>query len=262
MTMFQPMPDLSTDQYAALKANIEANGILVPIIVDQHGRILDGHNRSRIAAELGIELPRETNHVTDDDEAEDLAVALNCARRHLTRDQTREVIAREIQRRPDDSDRAIARRVGCSPSTVGTVRRGGVSNLDTPFSDTDREALRASEAQLESGLKDARAGLYALVGLALTNGVTVPECVAAVTMARMNFERNKRDKGAMPETIELFRTHVFDYVTEVTTWPETLEQYPVHPDADPTPEERADLIENIVSLGDAEHPADSVTPQR
>ncbi len=133
---FQPMPELAPEEYEALKADITANGIIVPVVVDQHGRVLDGHNRKAIAVELGIECPVAVREVTDDDDAIDLAVTLNCARRHLSREQVREVIANEIERRPDDSDRAIARRVGCSPSTVAMVRalaagRAQVSNLDS-----------------------------------------------------------------------------------------------------------------------------------
>ena len=126
---FQPMPHLSPEQYSALKSDIEANSIIVPIVVDQHGRIIDGHNRKQIADQLGIVCPSEVHQVADDAEAENLAVTLNCARRHLSREQVRKIVRNEIERCPDDSDRAIARRVGCSPSTVGSVRK--VSNLDS-----------------------------------------------------------------------------------------------------------------------------------
>lgn len=119
---FQVMPDLAPEQYDALKADIETNGIVVPVVVDQHGRTIDGHNRRAIADELGIECPVEVRHVADDDAAYDLALTLNLARRHLSQEQKRELIRAEMIRRPDDSDRSIARRVGCSPSTVGTAR--------------------------------------------------------------------------------------------------------------------------------------------
>lgn len=120
--IIQPMPELDPEQLDALRADIAANGVLVPVIKDQHGRILDGNHRAAIAAELGIDYPTITVRVKDDADAWDKAVALNCARRHLTREQVRELIASEIRRRPEQSDRAIARRVGCSPSTVGAVR--------------------------------------------------------------------------------------------------------------------------------------------
>lgn len=129
---FQPMPALTDDQYAALRADIEARGIVVRVVVDQHGRLLDGHHRRRIAAELGIDCPVEVRKVADDQEAADLAVALNCARRHLTREQIREVIRAELARRPQDSDRAIARRVGCDHKTVGAVRRGRSGEVPHP----------------------------------------------------------------------------------------------------------------------------------
>jgi len=134
--VIQPMPPLSAEQESSLRDAIGRNGVAVPITVDQHGRILDGHNRFRIAAELGIDCPRVVQFVADDDDALDRAVELNCARRHLTQEQVREVVAAEIDRRPDQSDRQIARRVGCSPTTVGTVRR--LSNLDTTDDDTAR----------------------------------------------------------------------------------------------------------------------------
>jgi len=147
---FQPMPRLSVDQYCSLRDEIVLHGVLVPVVQDQHGRVIDGHNRTEIAAELGIDYPVEMMTVTDA-EAEDLAVTLNCARRHLSREQTRQVIAGEIARRPDDSDRAIARRVGCSPSTVGSVRSGEVpqshvSKLDTL--DTDDVPTEAAIGEM------------------------------------------------------------------------------------------------------------------
>lgn len=129
---FQPMPDLTDDQLDALRADIAKNGIIVPVVVDQHGRVLDGHNRRAIAAELGIDCPVEIRHVGDDDEAADLALALNCARRHLTQEQRRELIRNELVRRPEDSDRAIGRRVGCDHKTVGAVRRAQGGEIPHP----------------------------------------------------------------------------------------------------------------------------------
>jgi ParB-like chromosome segregation protein Spo0J len=126
MPPFQAMPPLTGDEYAALKADIQANGVLVPITVDQHGMIIDGHHRQQIAAELRIPCPRVVQDFTDDEKRHDLALALNLKRRHLTREQFRELIAAECERTPDASDREIGRRLGCSHHTVATVRRPSV----------------------------------------------------------------------------------------------------------------------------------------
>lgn len=120
---YQVMPPLSADEYAALRDDIAERGFLVPVVKDQHGNILDGHHRVTIAAELGVDYPVEVRKVTDDNEARDVAFTLNLARRHLNREQKRELIAAEITRRPDDSDRAIGRRLACDHKTVGSVRR-------------------------------------------------------------------------------------------------------------------------------------------
>jgi hypothetical protein len=44
----------------ALRASIRTHGVLVAVVRDQHGRIIDGHHRERIAAELGVACPVET----------------------------------------------------------------------------------------------------------------------------------------------------------------------------------------------------------
>ncbi len=141
------MPPLSDEQYAALRADIEARGVVVPVVVDQHGRTIDGHNRQEIASDLGVDCPTEVRHVTDDAESATLAVTLNVARRHLSRDEKRTLIRAEIARCPDDSDRAIARRVGVDHKTVGTVRRVGESpHLATVLGRLSEVALTLREA--------------------------------------------------------------------------------------------------------------------
>lgn len=129
--VFQVMPPLTLDQVTALREDIERRGVLVPVVIDQHGRVLDGHNRLQICRRLGIDPPLDVRHVADDDEARELALTLNLARRHISREQRRDLIRVECEHRPDASDREIARLLGCSPSTVAAVRRP-VSNLDTP----------------------------------------------------------------------------------------------------------------------------------
>lgn len=150
---FQVMPSLSVEQLAALEADVAERGVVVPVVVDQHGRIIDGHHRSEIAARLGLPCPTEVRHVTDDEDARQTALALNLARRHVTREQRRDLITQECAR-PQASDREIARRLGCSPSTVAAVRRPGqVSNLDTTeLSEDERRAMVDLTASIRADL--------------------------------------------------------------------------------------------------------------
>lgn len=254
MTLFQPMPDLTEDQYDALRDDIAKNGVIVPIVLDQRGRLLDGHNRRKIAAELGLECPSEVRQVPDDDAAMELAVTLNCARRHLSREQVRLVIRGEIDRRPSDSDRSIARRVGCSPSTVGAVRREG-DEPEVIGEQITREEAERSTHDLRESVEQARGALFALVGMALEHGVSVTEVVGALTMARLRYARREH---ASADSQQFFLEAVYDFVIEAATWEETRDQFPVKADVHPAHEHRAMLLDAIVSMGDQEHPADSV----
>lgn len=250
--MFQPMPDLTEEQYGALREDIEAHGVIVPVVVDQHGRTLDGHNRQRIATELGIECPTEVLHVADDDAAMDLALTLNCARRHLTREQTREVIRAEIERRPQDSDRAIARRVGCSPSTVGAVRKpDDVSKLDTSV--MSREEAERRTVEIREHLAAAREHLFALVVTGLCNAIPATELVRALLESQRRMEAANRGREAGAEISETFRRGVYEPVIDSTLLPETAEEFRPHWDHETflpmTEEDRRALLEGIANVG-------------
>ena len=110
--------------FRRLKAEIRRWGrVLVPIVVDEHDRIIDGKLRWEIAQELGIrDIPRVIVRGLTDDEQHDLRLIINICRRHLSREQVRQWIAWELQIHPDHSDRMVAGKIGVSPTTVGKVR--------------------------------------------------------------------------------------------------------------------------------------------
>ncbi len=79
---FQVMAPLDDDARAALRADIAAHGVVVPIVTTADGRIIDGHHRAQIAAELGIECPALAVDL-DDQAAIETALRLNILRRHM-----------------------------------------------------------------------------------------------------------------------------------------------------------------------------------
>lgn len=81
---FQPFDDLPPSQYKRLKDDIEARGIVNPILVDEHDKTIDGHQRRKVCADLGIECPRVVIEGLTDTEKMSLAIALNMFRRHLS----------------------------------------------------------------------------------------------------------------------------------------------------------------------------------
>lgn len=119
------LPPLSRDQFEGLRANIAINGVLVPIHVDSDGAkrgIIDGVYRKDIADEFGYDCPEIVHAGLDEEEKRTLARALNLARRTLSTDQKRELIADQLQETPDKSSRWIAKALGITHPTVLSVR--------------------------------------------------------------------------------------------------------------------------------------------
>lgn len=127
----QPFKQLDADTDDALRASIKRFGVVVPIVVDNKGRIIDGHNRARIAKELSVQCPQVKRVVRDDEHANELAYSLNADRRQMSVEQRREVVA-EL-RGQGFSFRAIADVVGVDPATVHRdVKRSGVAPATPP----------------------------------------------------------------------------------------------------------------------------------
>jgi len=114
---YQLLPDLTDEEFAALKADIAARGVMVPVELDETGAVLDGHHRVRACAELGItEYPRIIRPGMSEDEKREHVLALNLDRRHLTREQRRELVGR--LRAQGWSLRRIADRLHVTDGTV------------------------------------------------------------------------------------------------------------------------------------------------
>ena len=111
----QLFPTLEPAVKAALRASIERFGVLVPIVLDGDGHLLDGHHRRDIAVELGVTCPATQVPYTGD-EAVEVAKTLNLDRRHLSTEQRREMaVDLRIQ---GHSLRAIGGALGVDPMTV------------------------------------------------------------------------------------------------------------------------------------------------
>ena len=114
---FDLLPPLSEEDYEALKADIAARGVQVPVEYDEHGAILDGHHRVRACQELGIkDWPRIVRVGLTEEEKIEHALALNLVRRHLSREQRQELVRKLRQR--GLSLRRIAEMLGIPKSTV------------------------------------------------------------------------------------------------------------------------------------------------
>lgn len=125
---YQFFDDLTPEEYESLKEDIGRRGILVPVEKDEHGNILDGHHRDRIAKELGIGYPSICRAGWTEQEKRSHARRLNILRRHLTQAQKRALIADQWRDTPGVSARTIAKALGVHHETAEAVRQELVSS--------------------------------------------------------------------------------------------------------------------------------------
>jgi N6-adenosine-specific RNA methylase IME4 len=140
--------------------------------VDEHGATIDGHHRLRAVAELraeghAVDYPSVVRTGLTDAEKRARVRTLNLARRQLTPEQKRAVVADQLRESPEWGDRALGRLLGVSHHTAASVRaeleasgqiaqiaarqveRGGTAYLQAPkrgpsiIATTTREARRA-----------------------------------------------------------------------------------------------------------------------
>lgn len=142
--MFQHLPPLTPEEYSALEASILEHGILSPVITDENGVILDGHHRSRIAAEHSLSCPKQIVYGKTDTEKRTMALSMNLDRRHLNREQKRALVAESVKADPQVPDYQHAKRTGVSPHTVKAVRSELESDLQIA-NDTPRINARGQE---------------------------------------------------------------------------------------------------------------------
>jgi ParB-like chromosome segregation protein Spo0J len=86
------VPELSPEEFESLKQSIKnANGIYVPIIVNQDGIILDGHHRYKACQELGIDPKTTVREFSDKLEEQLFVIECNLIRRQLNNFQRTEL---------------------------------------------------------------------------------------------------------------------------------------------------------------------------
>jgi len=114
---YRIFPPLSNEKFEALKSNIKAKGILIPIEVDEHGNILDGFERDRAAKALRLPwVPFIVRRGLTEKQKIEHTLNINLTRRQLTKKDLR-TLAMQLRAkgRPQDS---IASILGVSQKTI------------------------------------------------------------------------------------------------------------------------------------------------
>lgn len=145
------LPALSSEEYAALKADIKRHGVLHPIVVDEDGNILDGHHRYSIDKNA----PQRVVTGLSEAERESFVFRSNFARRNLSpaqaneaREKMREVAVR--LKKEKQTQQTIAALLGVCHKTVANwvisnCKDTNADNVDCRVKLTKDGAKRAIE---------------------------------------------------------------------------------------------------------------------
>ena len=150
---YQLLPELTSDEYAALKDDIAKRGVQVPVEYDENGAILDGHHRVQICHELGIDdWPRVVRKGMSEDAKRRHVIALNLARRHLSESQ-RQLVAAKLAGLPKGANQYDAKvdAQNCASTTQAEaaemlkVSRRGVQYARVVLDEAPPEVVKAVE---------------------------------------------------------------------------------------------------------------------
>jgi ParB-like chromosome segregation protein Spo0J len=124
------LPALSTDDYDALKASIARDGLKQPIVLDEEtGDVVDGEHRQRACRELQIEPQYVKVRFASEHEKNRYALVVNLARRHLTREQKKELIAN--LRKSGWTQAEVADVLGVTQKTISNQEQNGSNSKIT-----------------------------------------------------------------------------------------------------------------------------------
>jgi hypothetical protein len=199
-------PMIEGEAFAAFKADIQAKGQRLPIYI-QNGLVVDGRNRQKACAELGIEAIYEEI----EGDPYELAESLNEHRRHLTKDQRNDLIMKK--RSEGKSTRQIAEEVGVDHKTVLNVAKkatGEFSPVELPTEvigkdGKKRKAKTAKANPYKDEVIDGKVTELAKQGLgeaAIAREAGLTRFQARNRLANIAKEKLLEEAGALPQQCE------------------------------------------------------------
>ncbi|MGH3936444.1 MAG: ParB/RepB/Spo0J family partition protein [Pseudonocardiaceae bacterium] len=194
-------PMLPNDELKELAADITERGLLQPIVLDAEGRILDGRNRYAACQLAGVEPTFTTYDGTDPD---GYALAVNIARRHLSKGQQAMIASRGVRNfSAPRSNRELARTFGVdekymrmayevldnAPDLADAVVAGSLA-LNNAYEEARKrkQAAESTEAQMAS----LRSTAPDLADQVTEERLTLAEALAALRAREAQRESERR----------------------------------------------------------------------
>jgi ParB-like nuclease domain len=145
------LPMMTDEELANLAADIKANGLIHPVVLDENGVLLDGRDRDRACQIAGIE---PTTVLFEGDDPRAYIIANNISRRHLTKGQQAMALAM-IYPMPEKGGRGKKKTMD-ETSTLFSPKRLQLARTVLAHSADLAQAVLAGSKSLDGAYDEAR----------------------------------------------------------------------------------------------------------
>lgn len=205
---YQVLDNLDEEAFTALKEDIRERGVLVPLEVDEQGRVLDGHQRARAILQLQKEGLRVDYRVQvrpglDEHDKFGHSISINLQRRQLSLEQKRDLSV-VLRRRFSWSYPRLGAVLGVAHTTVMRWC-ANLEEMPVETMGTDGRVYRASQwGGVSAGSRDAAAALQAAAAVGPTRAtVDIRRALVLARHKRLENAPLEEVKGAVdPELVE------------------------------------------------------------
>lgn len=206
------LPPLSSEEFEALKQSIKADGVRDPVLLDELGNVLDGHNRLQIDPDAPTRVIKGSKDWTEA-QRKAFVYKVNFERRQLSPEQkseaneARKAIARELSAE-GAKQKEIAVKLGASQQTISNWLKedisdtnGGKSNNSGPRDQrvvVPKEEYETIAERVEAG--ESQAQVAADYGISQGR---VSQVVQAVEHEREREEADEDDRREQSNRIKI-----------------------------------------------------------
>ncbi|MDB2687090.1 ParB N-terminal domain-containing protein, partial [Mariniblastus sp.] len=145
--LYRVFPSASKEERERLKQSIDEVGLKNPVVIDEHGNVIDGHDRRDVCEELDVDWKVNAIVKMGLSEAEKvgLAIELNLWRKSIIPNakQKKELVEKYLQANPQVSGNRIADLFGISQSTASRITKSliQVGRLEKPLSTIGKDGV-------------------------------------------------------------------------------------------------------------------------
>jgi len=210
------LPKMSDEEFAELKASIQAEGQHYAIIVNEDLEVLDGHHRFRACTELGIEPDFEVRKFDDKLLEKKFVIEANLRRRHLNNFQLVELavpllevekaLAKQRQSKGGKNGRNLE--LGIAPedaepefkakATEMVAKKAGVS---TRTFERGKKILEEASEDDKQKLREGKASITHVYS-EIVSGEQSKKDVSEVPMVKMETARDFENKADLLKLLE------------------------------------------------------------